>query len=235
MPALTIAERLDVLTAALTAAPPPSGGPARRIASDYAKGKTKGGRRVASKAGEKRYGLPIGTPLGQGKAKNEKDAYDRLMSQGTPADIAKATRWMSNGDLALTAKAVFSVKTDNERNQAAQIALVKELADRGIDPHKMGYSGGYVPVNPEPKKDPTVRAAEAAQRKTETAQRQRESAAKKVRTDAERATKDAESDAKKAAKDATTAAEQQARQSLARMIVSGEITEAEARRRLKAG
>ncbi|HEX8321634.1 hypothetical protein [Longimicrobium sp.] len=80
------------------------------------------------------------------------------MSQSTPAELTKAAQWMSNGDLALTAKAVFSTPHGNERNEAARMALVRELANRGIDPHTLGYDGGYVPLNPKPKKDPTLPA-----------------------------------------------------------------------------
>jgi len=147
------------VAAALLAAPPPAGGPAHRIAADYGAKSKKKGRKVATKAGEKRYGLPIGTPLGQGKAKNEQDAYKRFTDQKTPADLARTASYMSNGDLALTAKAVFGVKGQNEWDKAAQIALVKELAQRGIDPHGLGYEGGFVALNPNPKKDPTIKAA----------------------------------------------------------------------------
>lgn len=162
----SLLERIERLEAALVAAPPPDGGPAQRISSDYgARSKKKGGgRKVASKAGEKRYGLPIGTPLGQGKAKDEQDAYNRFTDQKTPADLTRAATYMSNGDLALTAKAVFGNNGQNEWDKAAQMALVRELAARGIDPHGLGYTGGFVPLNPNPKKDPTLPKKSAAKK-----------------------------------------------------------------------
>lgn len=239
----TLADRLDRLEAALIAAAPAGGqpgGPAHRIKSDYGptgprqKG---GGRKVASKAGEKRYGLPIGTPLGQTKSKNKGDAatqqsYDTFMAAQTPADLHKAAAWMSTDDLKRSGEALFSFDSKNERDQAARIALVKELADRGIDPHSVGYKGGAVVLNPSPKQDPIEKAAQTAQHKADTAQRQSESAAKKAETDAARAAKAADQAVKQAAKDATTKAVQTARQALAEAIAQGAITEAEARRRM---
>lgn len=259
----TVLDRLDRL-AALLAAAPSDGGPAHRIAADYgAKEKKKsGGRKVASKAGEKRYGLPIGTPLGQTKARTKDDAatkkaYDTFMSANTPADLRKAASWMSNDDLSRAADGVFSIAKPNERDEAATIALVKELSDRGIDPHTLGYKGGPVVLNPNPKKDPVARAAEtvakATQRETDKATRATEKAAKDVtraakaaeteRAAAEReqvraakaketAAKAAEAAVKQAAKDATTKSVQAAKSALAEAIAQGVITEAEARRRM---
>jgi hypothetical protein len=175
---------LGLLAAALTAAELP-GGPAHRIAADYAPpgggkgggkgGKGKGGgsgRKVASKAGEKRYGLPIGTPLGQGRASQAKGkddpdaqrAYAQFMSAQTPADLRRNATWMSTKDLSKAAKALFSFDSDNERDQAARMALVRELADRGINPAQFGYRGAPVVLNPNPKPDPTTREAEKAKK-----------------------------------------------------------------------
>lgn len=253
----TVLERLDRLEASLTAAAPPAGGPAKRIAADYgAKGKSSGGgRKVASKAGEKRYGLPIGTPLGQTKARTKNDAatqkaYDTFMSASTPAELRKSAGWMSNDELSRAADGVFSIAKPNERDEAAAIALVRELADRGIDPHTLGYKGGPVVLNPNPKKDPVAKAADtatkAAQTATKAAQSAADKAAKAVERDQaaasraqeqavkarEKAAKDAEAAVKQAAKDATTKSVQAARQALAQAIAEGVITEAEARRRL---
>jgi len=170
----TLAERLDALTAALVAAPPPAGGPAHRIAADYGpsgdsqKGKPKGGgRHVASKAGAARYGLPIGTPLDGTHSKKKQDAatkasYNTFMAASTPADQRKAASWLSTGDLKRAGEALFSFQSKNARDESARIALVKELADRGIDPHSLGYKGGPVVLNPNPKQDPTVKAAKSA-------------------------------------------------------------------------
>jgi hypothetical protein len=254
----TVLVRLDALEAALLAAAPPSdGGPAQRTAADYgAKSKTKGGgRKVASKAGEARYGLPIGTPLGKTKAKTKDDAatqqsYDVFMAADTPAKLAKAASWMSNDDLARAADGVFSIDKPNERDQAASLALVKELADRGIDPHTLGYTGSPVVLNPNPKKDPVARAAETIQKKAARdkkageaavakAQHTQDAAAKKAASDqvkaehqAAAAVKAADAAVKKAAADATTKSIQDARAALAQAIAQGVITEAEARRRM---
>lgn len=81
------------------------------------------------------------------------------MSQSTPADLNRAAQWMSNADLRTTARAVFSVVSLNPRNEAARMALVRELAQRGISPHTLGYRGAHVPLNPNPKKDPTLKKA----------------------------------------------------------------------------
>lgn len=235
----TVTDRLDRLEAALTAAAP-AGGPATRIKSDYGPSgpSKKGGRKVASQAGVKRYGLPIGTPLGQTGSKGKNDAatqasYNTFMSAGTPADQRKAAAWMSTGDLKRAGEALFSFQSKNERDESARISLVKELADRGIDPHSIGYSGGPVVLNPNPKQDPVEKAAATVQHKADAAQRQADSAAKKATADAAKAIKSADTAAKKATKDATTEATQKAKQALAQSIAEGAVSEAEARRRMK--
>lgn len=199
---LTITERLDRLTAALTAA--------QLQKSDYgpsgpAKGKGGGGggkgRKVASKAGEKRYGLPIGTPLGQTKSRlkgnsTAEQRYDRFMQANTPADQRKAASWMSNEELAKTAEVVFSAGKGNERVESARMMLVKELAERGIDPHKHGYDGGHVPLNPNPKEDPVAKKVRLDQSKAErtarVTQSQVDRAAKKLEQAAKLAAKEKE-------------------------------------------
>jgi len=206
-------QRLEVLTAALAAAAPE---PTHRIKADYGpagppkKKGSGGGRKVASKAGEKRYGLPIGTPLGGTKSKAKGDAatqqsYDTFMGANTPADQRKAAAWMSTADLGRAAEALFSFSSDNERDESARRALVRELADRGIDPRSMGYRGPAVVLNPSPKQDPTVKAAETAQRKVEQATKQQETAARKVQREQETAVRKAESAQKTAQRDAERA------------------------------
>jgi hypothetical protein len=195
VPALTLLERIDALTAALTAAQP-AGGPARRIKSDFGpKGdkqkKGGSGRRVASKAGEKRYGLPIGTPLGQTGSRRKNDratqaSYNTFMAAKTPADLNKAASWMSNDDLKRAGEALFSFASKNERDEAARISLVKELAARGINPASLGYRGGPVVLNPNPKKDPVAEAANRKKRDAETARSKAQRDADKRRRDAER-------------------------------------------------
>lgn len=225
-------ERLEALESLVAATPPADGGPARRISSDYgAKGKG-GGRHVASKAGEKRYGLPIGTPLGKGKQRNEQQAYDNFRDQKTPADLNRTASLMSNGDLALTAKGVFSVNGTNDWDKAAQVSLVKELAQRGIDPHSLGYTGGFVALNPNPKKDPTVRAAETVQKAADRAAKAAESTRLKAERAQATAEKQAASDARQSAKDAATKQVQDTRAALAQAIAEGVISEKEAKRRM---
>lgn len=154
--------------AALTAAKGDhiSSQPLKRTAADQpgGGGGKGGGRHVASKAGEKRYGLPIGTPLGQGKSGGKQYdrktafSYNRVMAGKTPAEIKENAGRMSTEELQRAAKALFSFSSKNERDNAARMALVRELADRGIDAHKHGYKGAPVVVNPNPKADPTKKA-----------------------------------------------------------------------------
>lgn len=244
----TLTDRLTALESALLAAAPSDGGPAERIKSDYgAKSKSKGGgRKVASKAGEKRYGLPIGTPLGRGNRALAQDsstvkAYETFMAANTPADLNKAAGWMSNDDLAKAAKGLFSFASTNERDEAGRIALVKELAARGIDPHSLGYKGGPVVLNPNPKKDPVAKAAATAQKAADTAQKKAASEAEKAAKQVEKVQKDAQTAQEKAAKETEKAqAEaskklvQQAKDRLAEDIASGKITEKDARERMVA-
>lgn len=187
----TLADRLTRLEA-LTAATP-AGGPAHRISSDYGpsgpsqKGKG-GGRHVASKAGEKRYGLPIGTPLGGTNSRRKGDAatqraYGTFTSAKTPAELSRAAGWMSNDDLKRAGEALFSFDSKNERDEAARLALVKEMAARGIDPHSAGYRGGPVTLNPNPKEDPTKRAADRQKKAKEKVGRDKERAAKQKERD----------------------------------------------------
>lgn len=226
-------DRLTELEALVAAQDPStSGGPAQRIKSDYGYKSKGGGRHVASQAGVKRYGLTIGTPLGKGKAANEQEAYDRYRDQKTPADLNRAASYMSNGDLALTAKGVFGVNGTNDWDKAAQVSLVKELAARGIDPHSLGYKGGFVPLSPNPKQDPTVKAANLVQKASDRAAKAAESARAKAERQAAADQKKAESTARQAAKDAASKAVQDARSALAESIAQGAITEREAKRRM---
>jgi hypothetical protein len=240
----SLLERLEALEALVAAATDPPGGPAKRTAADYgAKGKG-GGRKVATKAGEARYGLPIGTPLGKGNKALATDqgvahAYDTFMSASTPAEQHKAAGWMSNDELTKAAKGLFSFDSKNERDVSGRLALVRELADRGIDPHTLGYTGPTVVLNPNPKVDPTVRAAQLVQKASDRAakadqsaqtkaERARQAAEKKAVADARQAA----SDARQAAKDAASQKVQDTRSALAQAIAEGVISEKEAKRRM---
>ena len=221
------------------------------------KGKAKasgGGRKVASEAGAKRYGLPIGTPLGQTKSKAKgsaetQRAYATFEQAKTPADLRKAASWMGNDDLGRMAEALFSFTSSNERDEAARMALVRELADRGIDPARYGYRGGPVQLNPNPKQDPVVKAAEAAQRKAEAAaakaEREKKAAQAKIdkaKREAEVAARKAEADAKKARERADEEIERELRNQAGDAISQGLVDEktmrdqfAERRRQQAAG
>lgn len=210
----TLSDRLTRLEA-LVAAPPPAqpGGPAARTKADYAPpAKAKGGRKVASKAGAARYGLPIGTPLDGTHSKNKQNAatqnsYNTFMAASTPAEQTKAASWMSSDDLKRSGEALFSFDSSNARDQSARIALVKELAARGIDPHSVGYKGGPVVLNPNPKPDPVAHAAQVAQSKAD-------AAAKKVVQQAATAQKQAATAQKQAASQAQQAVKKAASQAL---------------------
>jgi hypothetical protein len=239
-----LAQRLDALTAALTAAPPPAGGPARRIQSDYGpsgdrqKGGKKGGRKVASKAGAARYGLPIGTPLDGTHSKKKADAktkqsYNTFMAASTPADQRKAASWMSTGDLKRAGEALFSFDSKNERDQSARIALVKELADRGIDPHSLGYKGGAVVLNPNPKQDPVEKAAQqkktAAERAKKAAQTAQQRAKNKAESDARRKVLDTERARKQSVKAQQDEEDLKFRRQAGQALARGLATDAELR------
>jgi hypothetical protein len=137
----------------------------------------------------KRYGLPIGTPLGQGNKQLAQDqgiahAYDTFMAASTPGDQSKAASWMSNDELTKASRGLFSFQSNNQRDESGRMALVRELAARGIDPHVLGYTGGPVVLNPNPKTDPTVKAAQQAQKTATTAQKAADRAAQQAQQQA---------------------------------------------------
>jgi CRISPR/Cas system-associated endonuclease Cas1 len=161
------------------------------------------------------------------------------MAANTPADLNKAAGWMSNDDLGKAAKGLFSFNSTNERDQAGRIALVKELAARGIDPHTLGYKGGPVVLNPNPKKDPVAKAAATVQKAADTAQKKADNEAAKAakavqqaQTQAQTAQAKAEKEKQKAQDAASKKLAQQAKDALAQDIASGKITEQEARSRM---
>lgn len=232
----TLADRLHRLEAMVAAPPPPAGGPASRTKSDYGPAgdsKKGGGRKVASKAGVARYGLPIGTPLGQTQSKNKNDAstkasYAVFMSAKTPADMNKSASWMSSDDLKKAGEAVFSFNSSNARDQAARITLVKELAARGIDPHSVGYKGGPVVLNPNPKPDPVAKAAQSAQAKVDAATKKAQQQATTAQKQAVAAQKQQATATQQAAQHATKQASQQAlldqRKQMGQALAEGILT-----------
>lgn len=153
--------------------------------------------------------------------------------------------WMSNDDLLRAAEALFSFQSSNERDEAARLTLVRELAQRGIDPHTVGYKGGPVTLNPNPKKDPVAKAADdaqkkaqreigAAQRKLDTASRTVAAEQKKAVTEKARQEKDAAAEADRQAAAAAEEKRQQALTEIGNDLASGKITEAEAREKAAA-
>jgi hypothetical protein len=173
--------------------------------------------------------LPIGTPLGQTGSRQKNDrqaqqAYDSFMSASTPADQRRAAGWMSTDDLSRAAEALFSFDSKNPRDEAARIALVRELADRGIDPHRLGYRGGPIVLNPNPKQDPTVKAAEKIRIALRSDQ-------KKATREAEKAKREAEQAARQKIKDEAAAADLSFRKQAGEALAQGVITDREIQER----
>lgn len=108
------------------------------------------------------------------------------MAADTPADQRKNAVWMSNDELSRTAEALFSFESTNERDESARVVLVRELADRGIDAHNLGYRGGPVVLNPNPKEDPAAKRIRLDQSAADAEAKKAEVAAKKAAEEAAR-------------------------------------------------
>lgn len=114
--------------------------------------KTKSKRVVASKEGEERYGLPIGTPLGQARNSdsarkaqqdpNAKARYDEFMTADNVGDMGKRAKGMSDADLQSMTAIMYSFKSGNQRVVAARNALAAELRRRGMDERDHGSMAG---------------------------------------------------------------------------------------------
>lgn len=113
--------------------------------------KGKGGkkRRVASEAGEKRYGKPIGTEIG--KARNEeaqkaqddpkaKAAYEKLLT-ANPREYQKMLDGMNDSELEALTKVAFSFRSSNPQVVQARLALAGALRRRGKDVNDYGGLG----------------------------------------------------------------------------------------------
>lgn len=105
-------------------------------------------RKVASKAGEQRYGLPIGTELGQARGTEgarraqadprAKERYDAFMALGDMESMRARALEQSDDDLKSLTEIMYSFKTSNPRVVAARNALAAELRRRGFDERDHG-------------------------------------------------------------------------------------------------
>lgn len=112
---------------------------------------SKAKRKVASKAGEARYGLPIGTELGQSRggkaaddARNDKrgaELYDAFRGKSA-ADQKKYLASLNDDDAKKLHALLYSVKSSNEAVVAARVAASADLKRRGIDPGQHGSLAG---------------------------------------------------------------------------------------------
>lgn len=105
--------------------------------------------KVASEAGEKRYGLPIGTELGQarnteGQAAQAdagaQDSYRKLLT-ANPRDYRKMLDEMSDVDLEKLSKIAYSFRSSNTQVVQARLALAAALRRRGKDVNDFGGLG----------------------------------------------------------------------------------------------
>jgi len=106
--------------------------------------------KVASDAGAARYGLPIGTELGQARDKaaqqaqdapGARDLYHKLMSMPA-AQRAKFIAGLSDDDAEKLTRATYSTRTSNPDVVAARNLLATHLAKRGKDVRDFGALGG---------------------------------------------------------------------------------------------
>lgn len=108
--------------------------------------------KVASEAGEKRYGKPIGTELGQARqgskpaADVQNDARAKEMYEATrgmsPADLEKYTKNLSDDDIKKLHAITYSFKSSDKNVVANRVALGKALRQRGFNPAEHGALNG---------------------------------------------------------------------------------------------
>lgn len=125
---------------------------------------------VQTAEGSRKYKLPIGATIGS--ARNEqakksqtapaKQAYDAFMQFETTGAMKSAIGTLDDDELKQLSEVTFSFKTSNARVVAARNTIIRELADRGIDPKKHGYLGGAVKLSANPKKVASKGTASAA-------------------------------------------------------------------------
>jgi len=136
------------------------------------------------------------------------------MAAETPADQRHNATWMSTDELSRVAEALFSFQSSNERDESARIVLIRELADRGIDPHTLGYKGGPVVLNPNPKEDPAAKRVRLDKAKADGEAKKVASEAAKKKLVAEAEAKKKLREAEKKKREAEAAARQKARDEL---------------------
>jgi hypothetical protein len=137
------------------------GRPARKATSELRKGgtvqvdtkaRTRGFQvkaKVASEAGEARYGLPIGTELGQARNAQAqaaqdntraRDQYESLVS-ADPADVGRMLEDLDDADLKSLSAITYSFRSSNPKVVAARLALAAALRRRGLDVNDYGGLG----------------------------------------------------------------------------------------------
>jgi 8-oxo-dGTP pyrophosphatase MutT (NUDIX family) len=104
---------------------------------------------VASQAGATRYGLPIGTQLGQARNANAaaaqgnaraKDQYETLMA-ANPADYRKMLDGLDDADLKSLTAITYSFRSSDKRVVAARIAIANAMHRRGLNVNDYGGLG----------------------------------------------------------------------------------------------
>lgn len=105
--------------------------------------------KVASEAGERRYGLPIGTELGQARnAKAQqaqdnpraKDQYESLMA-ANPRDYRQMLDDLDEADLKSLTAIAYSFRSSNPQVVQARLALAGAMRRRGLDVNDYGGLG----------------------------------------------------------------------------------------------
>lgn len=113
--------------------------------------KGKGGkkRRVASEAGEKRYGKPIGSEIGPARNDDAKkaqedpkarEAYDKLLTSN-PREYQKMLDEMDDGQLESLTRLAYSFRSSSPQVVQARLALAGALRRRGKDVNNYGGLG----------------------------------------------------------------------------------------------
>lgn len=107
-------------------------------------------RRVASEAGERRYGLPIGTELGQARdtraqeaqdAPGAREAYAKLVGMN-PREYRAHLDGLDDAELQKLSRVVYSSRSSNPTVVQARLAVAAALRRRGMDVNEHGGLGG---------------------------------------------------------------------------------------------
>ncbi len=106
-------------------------------------------KKVASKEGEQRYGLPIGTELGQARdasaADAQKDAHARdlyeTLVNANPREYQKMLDGLSKADLTALSRIAYSFRSSNPKVVQSRIAVANALHRQGLDVDDYGGLG----------------------------------------------------------------------------------------------